>query len=132
MHARGRWSWRARLSVPADICLPPVLCPACQRIRDGKPVHVLRIEGLSRSLDREIRGIAKRVEREECATHPQERLMTVDAPKGSLVIGTTGMHLAKRLVSAILRMRKHEVEVLRKNDVETCLGCRHASDVRAR
>jgi hypothetical protein len=132
VHARGRWSWKAQLSVPADICLPSVLCPACQRIRDGKPLHVLRVEGLSRSLASDIRGIAKRVEREERATHPQERLLPVEVSKDSLTIGTTGMHLAKQLAAAILRMRKHEVEVLRQNDVETCLGCRRTKAARAR
>ncbi|HEX6810420.1 MAG TPA: hypothetical protein VF384_02250 [Planctomycetota bacterium] len=119
--ARGRWTWKARLSVPADYCLPEVLCPACQRVRDRDPVHVVRIEGVPRARARDIEALARHVEAAERASRPQERLVQVASTRGGLCFGTTGVHLSRRLVAAILRAWKRQVEVLLRNDVETRL-----------
>jgi len=118
---RGRWTWKARLSVPADICLPTILCPACRRVRDRDPVHVVRVEDLPRARARDIQALARRVEDAERASHPQERLVPLASGQGALCIGTTGLHLSRRLVAAILRSWKR-VEILLRNDVETRLG----------
>jgi hypothetical protein len=119
--ARGRWSWTARLNVPADICLPTVLCPACQRVRDRDPLHVVRVEGAPRVRAREIRAVAVHVESAQRASHPQERLVPIASSPGTLCIGTTGVHLSRRLVAAILRAWKRNLEVVRRTDAETRL-----------
>jgi hypothetical protein len=119
--ARGRWTWKARLNVPADYCLPAVLCPACRRVHDRDPAYVVRIEGVPRARAREIHALARHVESAERASRPQERLVPIESAQGALCIGTTGVHLARRVVAAILRSWKRQVEVLRRNDVETRL-----------
>ncbi len=120
--ARGRWTWKARLDVPADICLPPVLCPACRRVRDRDPAHVVRVDGVPRARAADIRALARHVEAAERASHPQERLVPVESTPGALCIGTAGVHLSRRLVAAILRSWKRQVKVLLRNDGETRLG----------
>jgi len=129
---RGRWTWQPRLNVPADICLPAVLCPACQRIRDKDPHHLLRVEGASAAQEKALRALARRVERAESATHPQERLVPVEGDDGAVAIGTTGPHLARRLLSAVRRTWKREVVVVRTNDVETRLRWQTTKAPRAR
>jgi hypothetical protein len=117
---RGRWTWDARLSVPADICLPATLCPACRRVRDRDPAHVVGIEGVPRARVRDIRALARHVESAERASHPQERLVPVASPSGVLCLGTSGAHLSRRLVAAIRRSCKG-IEVVRTTDGETRL-----------
>ena len=80
---RGRWTWDARLSVPADICLPATLCPACRRVRDRDPAHVVGIEGKD-SLSRRDRD-ARVPRRSEAAVG-----LTVDLDAGPRRAGGEG------------------------------------------
>lgn len=102
-HWQGRWRWDA---APPD--LVPVVCPACERIRDGVAAHVLELAGdLSRHWA-EVKGILGNVERAELAEHPMERVMKIEVQEDRVVVSTTGMHIARRILAALLRrFRKH-------------------------
>lgn len=108
--ARGRWSHGAKLEVPADICLPPVLCDACERVGRREPLHVIRIEGMPAASVREVSALARRVQAAEAAAHPQERLVPVVRRGAAWAIGTTGHHLARRLAAAIRRTWRRRIE----------------------
>lgn len=79
------------------------LCPACQRIRDRFPAGTIRVPADSAKAVREISNIARRLEESERAEHPLERLMDVVREDGTIVITTTGIHLARRITSKLER-----------------------------
>ncbi|MFM1872440.1 MAG: hypothetical protein RL398_1862 [Planctomycetota bacterium] len=100
---KGRWSWQEG---PPD--LPKVLCPACERIRDGVAAHVLVLEGDLGPWWEEVSGILAHVERQERAEHPLERLMPLQIERTRILLPTTGLHLARRATAALVRrFRRH-------------------------
>lgn len=103
---KGRWSWDAPLPD-----LPRVLCPACERIRDGAAAHVLELTGRCRGWWDEVRGLIGNVERAEREQHPLERVMTVQVEAGRVLVPTTGMHIARRIAAAIVRRFRHDVRL---------------------
>ncbi|MFY9344434.1 MAG: hypothetical protein WAT39_18215 [Planctomycetota bacterium] len=103
---QGRWRWDG--PVPG---LAPVVCPACERIRDGAAAHVVELTG---ALDRwwpEVRGLIANVGRAEAGEHPLERVMHVDVRGDRVLVPTTGVHVARRLVAAIVRRWRHGVRL---------------------
>jgi hypothetical protein len=117
----GRWSGTARVRVPAYVCLRPVLCPACQRIRTGRSAHVIAIEGMPAAALVELRALALRTEAVEVSSHPQERLVGIGARGPSFTIATTGLHLARLLLSRIRSAWKQHLETTTSTDSHTVL-----------
>ncbi|MEO6595362.1 MAG: hypothetical protein ABIP94_11475 [Planctomycetota bacterium] len=68
-HCTG-WRWD---EPPPD--LVRVLCPACERIRDGVAAHGLELRGASPPWGNEVRGLIGNVARAETREHPLERVM---------------------------------------------------------
>lgn len=95
---RGRWKWEA---APADAVA--VLCPACRRIADRCPAHVLRLEGVPRDQRPELLSLVHRVAEEEMREHPLERLVSLGDTAKRIEISTTGTQLPRRLRAAIGR-----------------------------
>jgi hypothetical protein len=103
---RGRWRWDE--PVPD---LAPVLCPACERIRDGVPAHVLELTGaLPRWWD-EVKGMMRNIEHQEERDHPLERVMSVDIGDDRVVVSTTGLHVARRIVASFVRRWRHALRL---------------------
>ena len=111
----GRWTWG---EAPPD--LAPVVCPACARIRDGAPAHTIELRGELAPWWNEVRGIVANVERAETAEHPMERVMAIDVRGDRVLVPTTGMHMARRLVAAIVRRFRRNVR-LRFDDAVTSI-----------
>lgn len=103
---QGRWRWDEPLPD-----LPRVLCPACERIRDGAPAHVLELTGALPPRWNEVRGMIGNVERAELAEHPLERVMRVDVRDDRVLVPTTGLHIARRLVAAFVRRFRRDVRI---------------------
>ncbi|MBZ0152904.1 MAG: hypothetical protein K8J09_15375, partial [Planctomycetes bacterium] len=103
---QGTWRWE-----PAPPDLPRVLCPACERIRDGAAAHVLELRGELPRWWQEVRGMIDTVERAEMAEHPLERVMPVTTHEDYVLVPTTGMHVARRIVAAIVRRFRRQVQV---------------------
>lgn len=103
---QGRWMWG---DAPPD--LAPVTCPACARIRDGVPAHVLELSGALPPWWNEVRGMIGNVERAEAAEHPMERVMKVEVAGDRVLVATTGVHLARRLAGAIVRRWRRTVRL---------------------
>lgn len=101
---QGRWRWD-----PAPPDLAPVVCPACARIRDHAPAHVIELSGALSPWWAEVRGIIAHVEREESREHPMERVMEIDVRDDRVLVPTTGMHIARRIVAAIVRRWRRQV-----------------------
>ncbi|MBL8752493.1 MAG: hypothetical protein JNK15_04255 [Planctomycetes bacterium] len=104
---RGRWTWD---QAPAD--LPRVLCPACERLRDGVAAHELVLCGDLQRWWPEVRGLLRHVERAETATHPLERVMAIVDGDDGVHVTTTGMHMARRLVAALVRRFRRGVRIV--------------------
>jgi hypothetical protein len=90
----------------------PVLCPACQRIRDGVAAHVIELSGALPPSWNEVRGILGNVERAETQQHPMERVMKIEIHDDKVLVPTTGMHMARRIVAAIVRRWRHGVRLV--------------------
>lgn len=102
----GRWRWG---DAPPD--LPRVLCPACERIRDGRPAHVIELRGALAPHWNEVRGMIANVERSEVLEHPLERVMKVRVDDDRVLVPTTGMHVARRVVAALVRRFRRQLRL---------------------
>ena len=96
LYHKGRWTWGP---VPAGS--HDVLCPACERIRDGVASGVLLLTGeFVASHREEILGLAYNEEAHIKAEHPLARIIKIEqqtvAPKGVLIT-TTDPRLARRI-----------------------------------
>jgi hypothetical protein len=100
VYHKGRWTWGP---VPSNA--EGIVCPACQRIRDGVPSGVLLLTGefITQHRD-EILGLARNEEARVKAEHPLARIITIEdqaeAPTG-VIITTTDPHLARRIGEAL-------------------------------
>lgn len=93
----GRWCWG---DPPADA--KPVLCPACQRGRDGLPAGIVTLVGGFHLEHRaEILGLLRNVEDREAKQHPLKRIMSVEEQAEELTITTADPGLARGLGDAL-------------------------------
>jgi len=99
----GKWSW-GDPSPEGEV--HGGLCPACQRVRDRYPAGTLRLHESLLGHREEIEHMIANVEQEERAEHPLERVMSIDLDGDTLVVHTTGLHIARR-ISTALRRRFH-------------------------
>lgn len=100
VHHAGRWFEGA----PPVAELSAGLCPACRRVRDHDPAGEITVpEGFLEQRE-EVLGMLRNAESAERAEHPLERLMDLEeGPDGSLVVTTTGMHLARAIANKLER-----------------------------
>lgn len=97
---QGRWQHAA---VSADASTAAVTCPACRRIRDGRPAGVVTLAGeFLQGHREEIVNLARHRAADAQAEHPLQRLIAVTGrDDGSLEITTTDAHLAHRIGEAV-------------------------------
>lgn len=97
LYKKGRWTWDD-LPETAD----EAICPACQRIADDYPAGYIELKGDFLSKHREeILNLIRNVSSREQSRHPLERLMEItDAPE-SVIVKTTGIHVARRIGTAL-------------------------------
>lgn len=106
MEWQGRWRWDE--PVPD---LAPVVCPACERIRDRDPAHMVVLCGDLPRHWSEVKELIDRVGRVEVAANPLERVMDLEEQADRVLVPTTGVHLARQLVAAIVRRFRHGVRL---------------------
>lgn len=93
----GRWSWGAG---PPDA--PRERCPACQRIRDGRPAGTVTLVGdFVAGREQEVIGLVRSVEERERKEHPLKRIMDVEVHEGRIEVTTTDTHLARAIGEAM-------------------------------
>lgn len=109
----GRWAWGVTPTVRETTC------PDCQRARDLRPAHVVRVEDATAAAVHELLAAARHVETAEVATHPLERLLVLEHTPTVLEFGATGVHLARRLLAALLRTFRRHLEVLHTDERNT-------------
>lgn len=97
VYTRGRWTW-ARGAEAAET----TTCPACRRIADRYPAGFLTLRGpfLAEHRD-EIMGLIHNLEADEKREHPLERIMRLEETPDQMVVETTGIHLPRRIGSAL-------------------------------
>ena len=100
VYHKGRWTWD-----PAPGTSHALMCPACERIRDGAASGVLLLTGEFVALHRDqVLGLARNEEARVKAEHPLARIIKIEdqaaAPVG-VVITTTDPHLARRIGEAL-------------------------------
>jgi hypothetical protein len=97
LYHNGRWQWGAP---PADA--KPVLCPACQRVRDDYPAGILTLAGdFSLKHREEILGLIRNVELREAKDHPLKRIMSIVEAEGEVTVNTSEGALARNLGTAL-------------------------------
>lgn len=87
---------------PVPLDSHDIVCPACERIRDGAPSGVLLLTGeyVAKHRD-EILGLARNEETRAKAEHPLARLIKIEDQPEGVVITTTDPHLARRMGEAL-------------------------------
>lgn len=105
----GIFEWMKK--PPADA--HPILCPACQRIRDDYEGGIVQLEGaFLHDHWEDIRNLIENTEDREVRGRPLERILAWDnLDDGSVVIRTTYEHLARRIAEAVHRAYKGELSL---------------------
>lgn len=100
IHHAGRWYAGA----PPISEVESSLCPACKRVRDHDPAGEITVPEEFLEIREELLGMLSNAESAERAEHPLERLMEFEeGPDGSLIVSTTGVHLARAIANKLER-----------------------------
>jgi NMD protein affecting ribosome stability and mRNA decay len=93
----GRWTWD---TAPAGA--HETMCPACHRIHDKFPAGYVTLKGEFLTLHREeILKIVRNCETKEKTEHPLERIMAIEDIDDSVLVTTTGTHLARDIAGRL-------------------------------
>lgn len=104
---KGRWT---RKSTYKDT--DEELCPACRRINDRVPAGVIWLSGEFLNEHRyEIQSLIENEAQKEEERHPLERLMATRFTKAGLRVETTGLHLARRIGTALKKAYQGQMEI---------------------
>jgi len=120
---KGRWRWVSAPDLAAVKSIPPPVlkCPACRRIAANDPAGIVQLGGAYFSLHQaEIMALIQHVADREMTEHPLERIMklsdntefttsTDHYSADSVVITTTGIHIARALAHAVERSHKGQL-----------------------
>jgi NMD protein affecting ribosome stability and mRNA decay len=99
VYRAGRWQWTARSAAEHQ-----ALCPACRRINDKYPAGTVLLRGaFARAHREEILRLARHQEEAERTEHPLNRIMTIEEDAQGTAIGTTDIHLPRRIGEAVER-----------------------------
>lgn len=102
----GRWTWG-----DAAVHAHAIVCPSCQRIKENLPAGYLEIRGRFYGTHaEEINNLLRNLECEEKKAHPMERLMAVSEKENSVLVTTTGIHLARRIGEALKNAYQGELD----------------------
>src|SRR5262249_51763980 len=89
VYRHGRWHWGLKPSEARE-----EMCPACQRIQDGLPAGILRLQGgFAQQHEHELISLALNEEAVEKREHPLNRIASVEQVDAGIVIKTTDIHL---------------------------------------
>jgi hypothetical protein len=93
----GRWQWGR-----APVTAHPIVCPACQRIRDDCPAGLLTLAGKFHLEHRpEILGLLRHVEEREAKQRALKRIMAVEEIGEEIQVTTADASLARNLGDAL-------------------------------
>jgi len=109
IYSAGRWHWMTQAPASAH----EEICTACHRIADEFPAGIVTLKGaFIREHKTEMLNLARNLETAEKATHPLNRIMTIDEQDPDvLVITTTDIHLPRRIGEAVERAFHGELKV---------------------
>jgi len=89
----GRWSWD---DLPGE--KNKTVCTACKRIEENYPAGELELKGeFLEDHGEEIVNLIHNVEAMEKKEHPMERIMNIVRKPDSILVTTTGIHVARRI-----------------------------------
>lgn len=104
----GRWQWADSWAVNSN----PVICQACNRIRDNYPAGVITLKGgFVMQHKTEILNLVRNHETEEKAEHPLHRIMKVEERPASMIVTTTDIHLPRRIGESLRHSHKGELDI---------------------
>jgi NMD protein affecting ribosome stability and mRNA decay len=116
VYLKGRWVW-----AEAPEGASRSVCPACRRIADRFPVgHIEMKGGFFAGHRDEIIHLVQHVEQMEKAHHPMERIISIDEMPAGALVTTTGIHLARRIGSALSSAYCGDLKVYYLN-AESCV-----------
>lgn len=105
----GLWQWVASIPKGAR----EGTCPACDRIRDNRPVGYLNLSGVFFDQHRdEIMSLAHQHGEEQAAQHPMQRIINVEhADDGSVTMTFTDARSPQRVAQAIMQAFQGKIEI---------------------
>jgi len=102
----GHWQWLAK---PKDA--HQTYCPACHRIRDQFPAGYVTLNGdFFAAHEQEILKQIHNHEAKEKATHPLQRIMSIEKTEHGTLVTTTDIHLARGIGEALHNAYQGELE----------------------
>jgi len=108
----GRWSWERPPSDASEMT-----CPACQRIHDDFPAGYVTVKGEFLKAHRDdIIALVKSKEDREKASHPLQRIMSIEDVSGGLQVTTTDSHLARGIGEALHDAYKGDLKLKYSRD----------------
>ncbi|WP_041468274.1 BCAM0308 family protein [Chloroherpeton thalassium] len=106
LYLNGRWTWQKR-----DSHQHQSQCPACQRTQENQPAGQIELRGKFLKVHHhEIINLILTTEETEKAAHPLERIMSISDQDDTVVIRTTGIHMACRIGKALSRSYKGDYD----------------------
>ena len=87
-----------------------LVCPACQKIRDGYPEGIVTLQWSAlKDHEAEIRGLIGNVEARALSVNPLGRVMKIDSQRKDFEVQTTNDRLAQRIGRELVRAFKGKV-----------------------
>jgi NMD protein affecting ribosome stability and mRNA decay len=108
VYTDGRWQWADSVAFDAN----QATCQACRRIADHYPAGIVTLTGSFVPVHKDdILNLIRHLESMEKEQHPLNRIMNIEDGRGTIVVNTTDMHLARRIGDALRRAHKGDLEI---------------------
>jgi NMD protein affecting ribosome stability and mRNA decay len=102
VYSKGKWSWD-KIPKKAN----KTICPACKRSAANYPAGYIELRGDFFKKNHDvIVNLIRNTEKLEQSIYPLERIMSVEIKNDHTLIMTTGVHIARRIGSALSRSYK--------------------------
>lgn len=102
----GHWQW-----LPRPEGAEEAHCPACLRIRDHFPAGYVSLAGdFFNAHEQEVLQLIRHHEVKEKASHPLQRIMSIQRTEHGSMVTTTDIHLARGIGDALHHAYQGELE----------------------
>lgn len=103
----GRWQW-----ISPPVFSQPVVCPACQRIKDNLPAGYVTLQGaIFRAHEHEIIRLIKHHTEHQRSEHPLKRIIEIVDKDDRVEITTTDTHLARGIGEVVHHAYQGKLEL---------------------
>lgn len=106
-YRNGRWQWARTEGASRH-----ATCPACRRTQDRMPAGRVVLDGPYVAAHRaELVRLVRNQAEQEQVEHPMHRVMTLDEQADRVEVGTTDIHLPRRIGESLRRAHDGELAI---------------------